>query len=187
MGSAYKMFKVKKNQYGKLFPLFVDNMNETPIGVWVDAKEGERKENGKVKSSLGDLAFRPGWHLSDYPLATHIGVRDENGDIKYIHPDYIWCECEYSDAFDYQTLANMRGKNKKGIIIPKHAFLDYIPKNGFYRYKTSPLMFGDWIIAGSMKINRVLDDDEVEKILIENNLPVMERYGGKISLSKYGF
>lgn len=187
MGKAYKMFRVNKKYPGKLFPLFVDTETSTPIGVWVEAKEGERKDNGKVKSKLGDLAFRPGWHLSDYPLATHIGVKDKNGIIKYIHHDFVWCACEYADEIDYQPQANERGINKKGIIIPKNAFLDYVPINGCYRYKTSPMMFGEWIISGNLKINQILDDDMVADILIQNQLSVMERDGGPIDLKKYGF
>ena len=42
MNKAYKMFRVKKTAYGKLFPLFVDRDVPTPINEWVDAKEGER-------------------------------------------------------------------------------------------------------------------------------------------------
>ena len=71
---GYKLFKVKASRPGEIFPLYVNADKSAPIGVWIDAECGERKENGKVKSKLGDLAFRPGWHLSDYPLATHIGV-----------------------------------------------------------------------------------------------------------------
>ena len=33
----------------------------------------------KVKSRLGLLAFRPSYHLSDIPLAVHIGVKGESG------------------------------------------------------------------------------------------------------------
>ena len=69
---AYKMFRVHPKHPGKLFPLFVDADTPVPMGKWVDAIEGEMK-NGKVKSKIGDLAYRPGWHAGDLPLATHIG------------------------------------------------------------------------------------------------------------------
>ena len=48
-------------------------------------------------------------------------------------------------------------------------------------------MFQDWIIAGSIKINRILSDAEVNKILVKNNLMIMERYGGEFDAVKYGF
>ena len=184
---GYKLFKVKVSRPGEIFPLYVNADKPTPIGIWIDAECGERKENGKVKSKLGDLAFRPGWHLSDYPLATHIGVKDENGNVAYIKPDTVWCEVEYSHKVDYQIAANQNGINAKGILVPKNAYITDVPCDGFYRYKTNPNMFQDWIIAGSIKINRILSDAEVNKILVKNNLTVMERYGGEFDAAKYGF
>ena len=73
---AYKMFRVDPKQPGKLFPLFVDANTPVPMNEWVEAKEGEMS-NGKVKSKIGPLAYRPGWHAGDLPLATHIGDKDE--------------------------------------------------------------------------------------------------------------
>ena len=35
----------------------------------------------KVKSKLGPLAYRPGWHSGDVPYASHIGVKDADGKI----------------------------------------------------------------------------------------------------------
>lgn len=184
---GYKLFKVKASKPRELFPLYVNADKPTPIGVWIDAECGERRENGKVKSKLGDLMFRPGWHLSDYPLATHIGVKGEDGKVKYIKPDTVWCEVEYSHKINYQKMANENGINKKGIIVPKNAYMTSVPTNGYYRYKTNPNMFQDWIIAGSIKINRILSDTEVNEILRKNNLTVMDRYGGEFNRVKYGF
>ena len=75
---AYKMFKVDKKQPGKLFPLFVDTQTPVEMDKWVAAKEGEKsdKNTKKVKSKIGDLAYRPGWHAGDLPIATHIGEKD---------------------------------------------------------------------------------------------------------------
>ena len=53
---------------------------------------------------------------------------------------------------------------RNGKFIPVKAMLTRIPEDGFYRYKTSPMMLGKWIIAGSMKVNRILPDDEVAQI-----------------------
>ena len=76
---AYKLFRVDKKQQGKMFPLFVDADTPMEMGKWIDAKEGEMsaKKNGKVKSKIGDLAYRPGLHGGDLPVATHIGQKDE--------------------------------------------------------------------------------------------------------------
>lgn len=183
---GYKLFKVTQSRPGELFPLYVNANKVTPVGKWIQAEYGEMTENGKVKSKLGQLCFRPGWHLSDLPIATHIGVKNSQGEIEFIKPDNIWCECEYSDKINYQMLAYQNGTNDKGIIIPKNAYLKDIPYDGFYRYKTSPHMTGDWIIAGSIKINRILSDAEVADILKKKGIRPMTRYGGEFDAKKYG-
>jgi len=73
-GKAYKVFRIKN---GKLYPPMVANPGgeDTPVGVWLDAEEGEfaglsKTGRKKVKSTGGgDLAYRPGWHLGDIPRA----------------------------------------------------------------------------------------------------------------------
>ena len=159
---GYKLFRVKRSAPGQLFPLYVLSDQPVPIGVWLPAQEGPRRENGKVRSRIGDLAFRPGWHLSDIPLAIHIGIM-EDGVIRYMHDDEVWCECEYSDTVDYQPEADQQGI-RDGVFHPRDAMLPEIPVDGFYRYKTSPQMLGKWIIAGGMNVLRVLPDEEVAAI-----------------------
>ena len=200
---AYKMFRVHPKHPGKLFPLFVDADTPVEMGKWIDAKEGEMR-NGKVKSKIGDLAYRPGWHAGDLPIATHIGDKDEEqkAEIKRIkaqrkkvldrlgndktgkrvakakHPfpewvnaprlrnhRHIWAEVEMPDDVDWHSEATKRGMNEKGKFVPSQAHItDQIPKGGHYRYKTNPNMTGNWIIGGSMKVNRILPDEEVESI-----------------------
>ena len=92
-----------------------------------------------------------------------------------------------SDKINYQMLAYQNGMNDKGVIIPKNAYLKDIPYDGFYRYKTSPHMTGDWIIAGSIRINRILSDEEVADILKKKEIKPMARYGGDFDAKKYGF
>ena len=129
---GYKLFRVKKSAPGQLFPLYVLADDAVPMGKWIQAVEGPRGENGKVRSRIGDLAFRPGWHLSDIPLAIHIGIR-EDGKIKYMHDDEVWCECEYSDGVDYQPEADARG-TRDGVLNPKEAMLTEIPVDGYRSY-----------------------------------------------------
>ena len=171
---AYKLFRVKKSEPGKIYPLFVLADEETPVGVWLTAKAGPQTDNGKVKSRLGPLCYRPGWHLSDIPLAIHIGMKGESGEIEYMSPDHVWCECEYSDGISYQAEAERNG-TYNGKMHPRDAFLKRIPENGYYRYKTNPMMLGDWIIAGEIRVNRILSDDEVEKICLEHGYKAMPR------------
>ena len=163
---AYKLFRVHEKHPGKLFPLFVDANTPVEMGKWVDAKEGEMA-NGKVKSKIGALAYRPGWHAGDLPIATHIG---EKSDPSLTAPDrrpanHVWAEVEMPHDVDWQSVANERGMNAQGKIVPVKAHItDQIPVGGHYRYKTNPNMTGEWLIGGSMKVNKVLTDKEVDKI-----------------------
>lgn len=184
MSYAYKLFRVSKSHKGCIFPLYVDADEPTPIGTWVSAKCGTQTANGKVKSRLGELCYRPAWHLSDYPLATHIGVKGTSGRIEMMKPDTVWCICEYSDQISYQAEADRNGF-VNGKFVPKCAYIKYVPTHGYYRYKTNPNMFGTWILAGEIKVVKVLTDEEVAQILQANNLPVMPRKGGSIKLEDY--
>lgn len=185
MAIAYKLFRVSKKYKGQLFPLYVTADKPTPFGVWVSAECGEQTADGKVKSRLGGLCYRPAWHLSDVPLATHMGVKGPSGNIELMRPDVVWCACEYSDRIDYQAEADQNGW-VNGKFVPKNAYIKRVPVDGFYRYRTNPNMFGTWILAGSIRIVKVLDDSEVTNILQSLNLPVMPRKGGPLDIKAYG-
>ena len=201
---AYKMFRVDPKRPGQLFPLFVDADTPVPMGQWVDAIEGAMNTSGKVKSKIGPLAYRPGWHAGDLPLATHIGDKDEEqkaeaarinelraamladiGDDEsgrkivnklYPYPDWvnaprlrnprhIWAEIEMPHDVDWQTEATKRGYNDKGKWSAGRAHItDQLPKGGHYRYKTNSNMTGNWLISGGMKVNKILNDADVEAI-----------------------
>jgi len=165
---AYKLFKTKANKPDELFPLFVNANKSVPIGEWVNAEVGPVAASGKVKSKLGELAYRPGWHAGDLPVATHIGGKSapELKAPDYRRPDEVWAEVEMPADVDWQEIANQRARlNKAGKPILSTAHItDAIPEGGFYRYKTSPNMEGNWLIGGGMKVNRVLTDEEVMAI-----------------------
>ncbi len=165
---AYKLFKADKK--GNLYPLFVKMQGNKPLELnkWTKAEAGEvNPKTGKVKSSLGDLAYRPGFHGGDLPIATHIGGKKG----KVTKPNYrkdnqVWAEVEFGDDVDWQSVANSRAlKNKDGSTQVKTAHItDQVPEGGVYRYKTNPNMTGNWLIGGELKINRILPDKEVKKI-----------------------
>lgn len=179
---AYKALRVRKKEPGKLFPLFVNASLETPLGVWLDADIGNN-----LKTKLGALALRPGWHLGDLPRAAHIGKKGPEGKINRQHYDIVWCECEVAADVDYQPEANQNGTNAKGVLVKGRADIkDKIPADGYYRFKTNPNMEGEWIISGAIKINRVLTDAEVDQIQIDNGLTPIPRDGGPINLAEYG-
>ena len=86
---GYKVFVVKN---GKLYPPMVANPNgaDTPVGVWLNADIGERAPDSKTgrkqvkaggkgtQGGSGSLAFRPGWHLGETPLATQFDRLPDN-------------------------------------------------------------------------------------------------------------
>lgn len=169
---GYKLFRKDKN--GNLYPLYVNASEVLPMDKWMFAKSGERTENGKVKSKLGELAYRGGWHINDLcPYVVHIYGKKycENGKElekntgrrfdKVQKAENVWCLVEYETTINQQEEANARGINKNGKLIPKNAQLDMVDLHGYYRYKTNPNMFGDWIIAGNMRIVRELSELEV--------------------------
>jgi hypothetical protein len=165
---AYKLFKTKANKPDELYPLFVNANTPVPVGEWVNAEVGPVAASGKVKSKLGELAYRPGWHAGDLPVATHIGGKSAPG-LKapdFRRPDEVWAEVEMPADVDWQQIANQRARlNKAGQPIPSTAHItDAIPEGGHYRYKTSPNMQGNWLIGGGMKVNKVLTDEEVQAI-----------------------
>jgi len=165
---AYKLFRTKGGNTDELYPLFVNANKPVPMGEWVPAEVGPVAASGKVKSKLGELAYRPGWHAGDLPIATHIGGKS-SPTLKapdFRRPDEVWAEVEMPNDVDWQTIANQRAAlNKAGQIIPRTAHItDEVPFGGHYRYKTSPNMQGNWLIGGDMKVNRVLTDEEVQAI-----------------------
>jgi len=164
---AYKLFRIDPKRPGQLFPLYVNADKPIPIGKWVEAEIGPMVGD-KVKSKLGPLAFRPGWHAGDLPIATHIGGKSDPKLRRPDHrlPTHVWAEVELPADVDWQSEANRRAKrDKTGKIIPRTAHItDQIPHGGHYRYRTNPNMTGNWLIAGAMKVVRVLSDAEVEAI-----------------------
>ena len=70
---------------------------------------------------MGLLSYRPAYHLTDIPLAIHIGVKGDSGNIEYMNPEHVWCEVSYKNDVDYQTLANERGMIN-GKFVPKKVY-----------------------------------------------------------------
>ena len=183
---GYKLFRVSKKYPGKLFPLYVNANTNIPIGEWISAEPGERLENGKVKSKLGPLRYRPGFHINDAaPYVSYIGQK-VNGKITYMRPDTVWAMVEYCIDHDYCEEAEANGISESGKFNYIKADLDYIPKHGFYRYKTSPVMTGEWIIAGEMKVIKILSDQEVKEICDSCGSDYLPRKE-TINLSEFGF
>jgi hypothetical protein len=187
---AYKLFRTNPSKPGELFPLFVNADKSVDTGKWVDAEVGPLNEGGKVKSKIGALAFRPGWHAGDYIAATHIGGKS-TPDLKkpdYRPADQVWAEVEMPDDVNWQDIAEQRARIKKdGNMDVKTAHItDQVPQGGFYRYKTNPNMQGNWMIGGSMKVNKKLEAEEAKQVQAETgiyDLPTLPELIDQKSLS----
>jgi len=194
---AYKMFRVNKSKPGKLFPLFVNANDEVLMNTWLDAEVGELTKDGKVKSKIGNLAYRPGWHMGDLPIATHIGDKYnfKKGEVDKSlkkptarSANHVWAEVEVAADVNWQEEANKRAKKTKaGKIIPRTAHItDRLPEDGYYRYKTNPNMTGEWLIGGSIKVTKLLTDDEVKAINDEAGVADLPRVK-ELDLKSIGF
>jgi hypothetical protein len=133
-------------------------------------KAGFLAKGSKAKT-IKAVAARPGWHAGDNPTAAHIGPEVKVGGKSYKirGGDQVWAEVEMPADVDWQEIANSRAILKKdGTPNVKTAHItDELPFGGYYRYKTNPNMQGNWLISGEMKVNRILDRDEVKKLNAE--------------------
>ena len=156
----YKLFRFKG---GKLYPLYVFANEEVEIGKTLYAKEGVKTEDGKVRSKLGKLAYRPGWHLTEFPIADHIGTRQPNGKL-YQAKDSIWCEVEVDDSLYNHTedLAKAHKNYRDRCFHELH--------KGYYWFKTNASAKVNWMIASEMKVIRILTNEEVATICRANGL-----------------
>ena len=166
---AYKLFKVRN---GKLYPLYIYANEELPMGVRLVAKCGEVSKDGKhVKSKLGDLALRPGWHATMIPYAGHIGKKMSDGSLVQA-ADTVWAEIEVGDSVDYTEYVKKFGTDSKGKVNPVKCCLKELPKDSswFYKFRTNPMAKAEWIISGEIIINRILSNEEVAEICRENGM-----------------
>lgn len=177
-GIAYKVFYLKD---GKLYPPMVQNPNgeSTPLDMWIDASAGEIAGTTKTgrpqvlkggkgtHTSTGLLAYRPGWHLGDVPIASQFTkINKENGQKELFPAEFVWAECEYSADIDYQQEAMSNGFSENGAFRHSYAGLQKLPENGSYRYRTNPdPKTEEWIIAGKIKVNKILTKKEIERIV----------------------
>jgi len=141
--TTYKLLRIRN---GRLYPLFVETDREMKIGEWLEAGIGEKADDTHVKSKLGPLSLRPGFHSTQVPLTDWIGKRD--GDRLIQRKDTVWCECEVDGD-------QVEVKNRYG--------LRTVPE-GWYFFRTRPKQPFPWIISKRIFIRRVLDPEEIARI-----------------------
>lgn len=114
---------------------------------WIEAGIGELADATHVKSKLGALALRPGFHSTEVPFTDWIGKKGVDGRLLQ-RPDTVWCECEVD------------GREQK---VTARYGLRTVPEDWYY-YKTKPNQPFPWIISNRIYIRKKLTHDEVEKI-----------------------
>lgn len=142
---GYKLFEMRDD--GKLFPLFIGKTKETTLNEWVPAE---------IVLEHRGFAHRPGWHIgatmpsAPWLLAADGTYKSQRGK-KFKR---VWCEVQYVADVDYTDVVEK---------LPKKCFVDRLPDAGFYRFRES----GDrlWVIADRIKVTRILNEPERNKIL----------------------
>lgn len=147
---TYKLFRVKRE---KLYPLYVFANEEITMGEWLEAKIGEKADETHVKSKLGALSLRPGWHSTMLPWTDWIGKRDSDGKLMQ-RKNTVWCECE------------VEGDEVK---VTSRYGLREIPA-GYYYFKTNSKQQDPWIISNKIKVNRILTESEVRDICLSHGV-----------------
>lgn len=180
--TAYAVFIVKQHEDGSvtLHPkMIADEAVGAPPHTWLNAdtgkikrdKQGEPIQNTRGRVSVRDakgapLAWRPGKHLAAYPNASQFAVEGDTKGVRDRLPDnVVFFEVEYAADRDYQLEAWEYGVNGNGKYEHSQAGLPYIPKDGYYIYRTNanpniPAM----IITGSYRVKRALTDEEAKKL-----------------------
>lgn len=155
---VYKLFRIKKD---KLYPLFVEANTELPMGMWLNAVVGKKADDNHVKSKLGPLSLRPGFHSCTVPFTDWIGKKGEDGKL-YQKSDTVWCECEVDG-----NQINVKERNG----------LRTIPNGWYYfRTKSEKRQPFPWIISKRIYIKRIVDYSEVQRVCRENGVEAQLMY-----------
>lgn len=195
--TAYAVFIVKRHEDGSvsLHPkMLADEAVGAPPHTWLNADTGKIKrdkngnpiENTRGRVSVRDahgapLAWRPGKHLAPYPNASQFAVEGDTKGVRDRLPDdVIFFEVEYAADRDYQLEAWEYGVNANGKYEHSQAGLPYIPKDGYYIYRTNanpniPAM----IITGAYRVKRALNDEEAKRLNQEAGGDWFERKSGE--------
>ena len=129
-----------------MYPLFVDTKQEMLLGEWLEAKIGDLADAGHVKSKLGPLSLRPGFHSTEVPFTDWIGKKEDGSLVQ--RKDTVWCECEVDGVQEF----------------PSSRFGKRILPADWYYFRTKSNQPYPWIISNRIIIKRILNHDEVEEI-----------------------
>ena len=176
---------------------------DTPVGVWLNADIGKlaldadgnpvRNTKGRLavvnEKGGGTLAFRPGWHLGEWPDAKQFNKDSKVYGKKSVMPDgLVFARCEIAADVDYQLDAMSLGMKENGKFDRTQAGLPMVPVNGYYKYRTNvDPTTAPWYITGAMRVVEILDDDDCAAICAKFGVkPSPRESGKKIDLAEYG-
>ena len=124
---AYKLFRTLASRPGEIFPLFISKSDPVDIGVWLAAEFIPTE----------GFAHRPGWHVTLKRSAPHLSMEGR-----------VWAEVEIPD--------DDNGWQAKADKSPTRDIRGRVPTHGFYRFQRPSNQGGEWLIAGEMKVVRIL-------------------------------
>ena len=140
---GYKLFE-QDMRTGKLYPLFIDSKNETPIGEWI---------HGECIPTKG-FAVRQGWHVGTIPTAYWLtGKNGKYNSKRGKNFRRVWCEVLINDSFDYTDYDNDM----------KTDYQTITNFDGYYHFRETANR--PWIITSDIKVIRVLDEHQRQYIL----------------------
>ena len=84
--TGYKLLRKRRN--GTLAPLFINPSQVIPVGQWLPAEDHPTK----------GYAHRPGWHITNQPVAPHLKVEGR-----------VWAEVEFEDYYEFQRPSHQGG------------------------------------------------------------------------------
>ena len=148
--------------------------------------EGERSSGNVTSENTLAKKSTPsniGKYFYIKDLDTYAHIIGGNGQV-YFPYDFVWAECEYVADIDYQDEAMSYGYRNGKKFQHSLAGLPRVPEGGSYKYRTNPRPDTvPWVITGAIKVNKLLDDYDVNEIL-GGSAP--QRQGGDKTLSELG-
>jgi len=139
---GYKLFRTLKKSQGNIYPLFIGKTKPTPIGKWIEAEHIPTK----------GFAERPGWHTGVLPIAPHLRSTQTEKKVA----NRVWAEVLIPANINWQEKADSSRTRD---------IRNEVPVGGYYKFKTNKMQGGAWYIAGAIKVNKILSDEEVAKVL----------------------
>lgn len=137
---AYKLFRTLKGRPGELFPLFIGKNEPTSVGEWIAAEHIPTK----------GYSARPGWHVGTTPSAPHLMAKDGS-----MQEGRVWAEVEVPADTNWQHYANQS---------PTGDIRNQVPEGGHYKFNVNSKQGKQWMIAGAIKVNRILSKEEVDSV-----------------------